>query len=197
MTLAMFFACIHPDDLAMVSASWQAALAGKPYHIEHRIMVGQTVRWLEERAELEFDGQGQACKATGFVQDITGRKLAEQAISESEVRFRTLFEKVSVAIMIHDRDTGCILAANNQAIRSYGYATLAELQANDFWLPSPYSFDDAVRLIRKTTNEGRQRFEWKNQTIYGRVFWEDVLLDCINLSGCGAGLVSHYRHHRS
>jgi hypothetical protein len=57
------------------------------------------------------------------------------------------------------------------------------LQQNDFWLEPPYSYQDAVRLIHKAASEGPQRFEWKNRDQAGRVFWEEVLLNCATLNG--------------
>ncbi|MFM8333104.1 MAG: PAS domain S-box protein [Candidatus Methylumidiphilus sp.] len=48
-----FFICIHPDDRLMVRQAWDAALAGAPYDIEHRIRVGGQTRWVRERAQIE------------------------------------------------------------------------------------------------------------------------------------------------
>lgn len=64
----------------MVDAAWQAALAGAPYHLQHRIVADGEARWVEERAEIEFDGEHRPIKAVGTVQDITDRKAAETRI---------------------------------------------------------------------------------------------------------------------
>ncbi len=75
-----FLACVHPDDREMVDAAWQAALAGAPYHIRHRIVAAGETRWVEEIAEIEFGGDRAPRKAVGTVQDITDRKAAETRI---------------------------------------------------------------------------------------------------------------------
>ncbi len=75
-----FLACVHPEDREMVDAAWQAALAGAPYHLQHRIVADGEARWVEERAEIEFDGEHRPIKAVGTVQDITDRKAAETRI---------------------------------------------------------------------------------------------------------------------
>ncbi len=75
-----FLACVHPDDREMVDTAWQTALKVAPYDIDHRVVVGGEVRWVHERAELEFDGEGKPVRAVGTVQDITERKLAEARI---------------------------------------------------------------------------------------------------------------------
>ena len=76
----VFFAYIHPDDREMVNAAWQAAAKGVPYHVQYQILVDGATRWIEARAEVEFDGEGRPLKAVGTVQDITERKAAEARI---------------------------------------------------------------------------------------------------------------------
>ena len=53
--------------------------------------------------------------------DITERKRAEEALRESESRYRELFEAESDAICLIDNGTGSILEANNAAVDLYGY----------------------------------------------------------------------------
>ncbi|TBR13106.1 MAG: EAL domain-containing protein [Rugosibacter sp.] len=75
-----FLACVHSEEREMVDAAWQAAAKGAPYHVQHRILVDKTTRWVEERAEIEFDADGHPLKAVGTVQDITERKATEARI---------------------------------------------------------------------------------------------------------------------
>jgi len=63
--------------LGYVDTKWKAALEGNPYDIEHRVMADGEVRWVREKAELEFDTQNICIRALGFTQAITGRKNAE------------------------------------------------------------------------------------------------------------------------
>ncbi|MCQ8103375.1 EAL domain-containing protein [Methylomonas sp. SURF-2] len=72
----LFLSRVHPDDSDQVNNAWQAALKGAPYHLEHRIVVNGDIRWVEERAELEFDADGNCLAGVGTVQDITERKQA-------------------------------------------------------------------------------------------------------------------------
>ena len=78
MTYEAFLAAVHPDDREYVDRNWTAALSGEDYDIEHRIVVGDTVKWVREKAEVEFDAGGTLLGGFGTVQDITDRKLAEQ-----------------------------------------------------------------------------------------------------------------------
>ena len=81
-----FLAAVHPDDREMVDRSWKTALQSGHYNIEHRIVVGDTVKWVHERAELEFDERGVSRGGFGTVQDITERKHMIERI-ESLARF--------------------------------------------------------------------------------------------------------------
>ena len=82
MTLESFFARIHPKDRDAVAHSWQAALRGQPYDIEHRIVVGDEIRWVRECAHIRFDGAGAFRSGVGTVQDVTELKRAQEALSE-------------------------------------------------------------------------------------------------------------------
>lgn len=72
-----FLMAIHPEDRARVDLKWSAARRGETYDIEHRIVCGDTVKWVREKAELEFDKEGSMVGGFGTVQDITERKVAE------------------------------------------------------------------------------------------------------------------------
>lgn len=73
-----FLSLVHPDDVEYVNRSWNDALKGARYDIEHRILVDGTVKWVREKARVEFSDSGTPLRGLGIVQDITGRKQAEQ-----------------------------------------------------------------------------------------------------------------------
>lgn len=97
LTYETLLEAVHPEDREYVDQEWKAALRGEPYDIEHRIVVGDTVRWVRERAELEFDKDGTLLGGFGTVQDITERKQAEEALE----RLRSEF----VGIVTHELKT--------------------------------------------------------------------------------------------
>jgi len=71
---------VPAEERETVEGCWRAALSGTPSEIEHRVAVGETVRWVRQRAEPVLDGQGTPTGALGTVQDITERKRSEDVI---------------------------------------------------------------------------------------------------------------------
>jgi PAS domain S-box-containing protein len=82
-TYEAFMVIIHPDDRQYVDTQWNAGLAGEPYDIEHRIVVNGQVRWVREKAYLEFDDTGALLGGFGISQDITERKQLEEELRRS------------------------------------------------------------------------------------------------------------------
>ena len=79
-----FLETVHPDDRQYVDTQWQAALRGQPYDLEHRVVVGQQVKWVREKAYLEFDETGKVLGGFGIAQDITERKRIEQQLQQAK-----------------------------------------------------------------------------------------------------------------
>lgn len=92
LTYETFLGCVHPDDIVAVDQAWHAGMRGEPYDIEHRLWVNGEVKWVRERAELEFDPEGNLQGGFGITQDITDTKVAEQALRDSEARLQLATE---------------------------------------------------------------------------------------------------------
>jgi PAS domain S-box-containing protein len=80
LTYESFLGSIHPADREAVDKAWAAAMRGAPYDIEHRIVVSGALKWVRERAKVEFDKDGRAVEGVGTVQDITERKRAQEEL---------------------------------------------------------------------------------------------------------------------
>jgi PAS domain S-box-containing protein len=120
-----------------------------------------------------------ACLAGGVVASSFLRKQreSEEALSESEDRFRTIFDSVNDAVFIHDMEAGAILNVNNTACDMYGY-TSKELRRLDVQTISmgeaPYTRADVVKWIKKAASGEPQVFEWGAKHKSGRLFWVEV-----------------------
>lgn len=116
LTYETFLGTVHPDDRGFVHDKWNAALRGEPYDIEHRIVVGDTVKWVRERAELEFDPEGTLLGGFGTTQDITDKKQAEAV----KARYELIAQYARDPLLLLDLD-GSIMEANQAAVQLYEY----------------------------------------------------------------------------
>ncbi|MBN1827373.1 MAG: PAS domain S-box protein [Candidatus Eisenbacteria bacterium] len=153
---------IHPDDLDFAAREIRLRMGGKA---ERGNVILKGVRKDGSIIDLDISGtpieyEGGAA-LMGTVVDITERLAAERALSESERRFRTVFENAADAMIIRDLETGAVLAPNDEAVRRYGYArrelrdmALVGLDAEE---NAPFTPEQLVELEEK-----------------GRVFFETV-----------------------
>jgi PAS domain S-box-containing protein len=88
---------IHPGDRARVRAEAQRALGEKRgYSIEFRILLPDgTIKHLEVSAHPVFSASGELVEIFGTHIDLTERKRAEEALRESEAKFRDYAETAS------------------------------------------------------------------------------------------------------
>ncbi len=90
MTYEKFLEVVHPEDRDYVNEKWNAATEGEPCYIEHRLLIGNEIKWAREKAELIFDDMGKPIGGVGITQDITSQKLAEEEIIEKQKQLQAL-----------------------------------------------------------------------------------------------------------
>lgn len=69
----LFINSIHPVDRDYVAKKWVEAFSTHTYDIEHRILANGVMKWVREKAKIEYNSRGNATVAIGCVQDITKR----------------------------------------------------------------------------------------------------------------------------
>ncbi|MCL7421043.1 MAG: PAS domain S-box protein [Methylobacter sp.] len=119
LTYQLFLEIIHPDDRALVDKAWKDALTGKPYDIEHRLIVGQEIKWVREQAELEFDEHGSLTGGFGTTKDITDIKRSQEALQHERMFLRQVIDAAPSMIFVKDRESRFILG-NEALARCYG-----------------------------------------------------------------------------
>jgi diguanylate cyclase (GGDEF)-like protein/PAS domain S-box-containing protein len=119
---------IHPEDRQQVRIAIEEAIAEKRrFNLEYRVVRADgAVRWVWERGSGIPVPLGSMPMLEGFIQDITERKQADEALREAERRYRSIFENAIEGIFQSTPDNG-YLAVNPALARMYGYDTPQEM----------------------------------------------------------------------
>ncbi len=124
-----FWELVHPDHMEMLKERGTARQKGDAvvnrYEFKYLTKRGET-RWLDLSGEqMEYGGKP-AALAIGF--DVTDRKKTEEALLESELKFRTLFDKALDGILIADHETRRFVMGNGAICKMLG-CTIEDLLA--------------------------------------------------------------------
>ncbi|HEX8598112.1 MAG TPA: PAS domain-containing sensor histidine kinase [Chloroflexia bacterium] len=139
---------IISDILRRLSAKetlhgYEARLRAKDGTLKH-VLISSNVLW---------DEDGRFVHTRCFTRDITERKLAEEALRESEERNRAVLEQVSEAIFLLDPDTKRFVVANPAFQRLLGY-TAQELAGMQIYDVLPYDRERIDRTVQRALDSG-------------------------------------------
>jgi PAS domain S-box-containing protein len=183
---------VHPEDLLAVTDRAARRLRGEPvddhYDVRNIRKDGQ-VRWFHNFARpTTFDGRPASLIATI---DLTDRRTTENAIRESEARFRAVVDTVPAAIWIYDGER--MVFANEAATTNSGYSH-EEILAPGFLrrLVHPDDFplqeDRAARRLRGEPVESQ--YELRHVQKDGEVRWFHNFATPTTFDGRPASLVA-------
>src|SRR6185369_697349 len=116
---------VHPDDMAKVSQVIDASFNHSDYvfQLDYRLRHadGHWIWVLSRGTVIERAANGRPVRVVGTQLDITPRKVAEFALAESERKFRSLFERSPVGIVLSDFRTRRFLQVNDAFLEPSGF----------------------------------------------------------------------------
>ena len=130
---------------------------------------------------------GRQC-AVGVFRDTTERMLMEKALQQSEIKFRTMYESATDAIMLLGENG--FEDCNVATLRMFGISKKEEfIKFHPAQLSPPYQSDGVDSLteandrIAEAFQKGSNSFEWVHRRANGDDFFADVLLTAFNMDG--------------
>jgi PAS domain S-box-containing protein len=191
---------IHPEDREATEQKFRDAVAGnvREYSVQYRIVRpsdGET-RWISVKSTIERDANGKAIRLVGAHTDVTEQMMAEQALRQSEARYRkladqlvelnaTLARRVEEKTRERDRiwnvSQDLLVVANRNGVwqtvnpawtRTLGWSEAELLNRNSEWLEHP---DDGgitrAQVEKLGVHETTARFESRFRHRDGSYRW--------------------------
>lgn len=165
------FACVHPDDFdAWVALNAKAFEEKTPFFGETRVVAHGEVRWVTAESKPRTLADGTTVWE-GVLADITDRKRAEEALSESLRRFNDLVAYVSVGVYVF-----WIRADGRQEFEyvSDGWCAMNKVRREDVLanttvandLIHPEDLENFMLLNQEAVRE-QKRFYWEGRIVVG------------------------------
>ncbi|OGN98315.1 MAG: hypothetical protein A2Z71_03080 [Chloroflexi bacterium RBG_13_50_21] len=166
---------IHPDDVAKVFNVLSALIENNYHKHEYRFLFKDgSYHWMYDELKLFKDNSGDPIEIFGTWSDITARKQAEEALNQSEDKFKYVFDYSNVGKSITSLEGEIHL--NKAFCEMLGYS-LEELQGKR-WQDITYPDDlelsqtefDSILSGEKETAHFTKRYLKKN----GSIIWADI-----------------------
>jgi PAS domain S-box-containing protein len=139
-------------------------------------------RVLEMSASLMRDVSGRPVGFRGVARDITVRKRAEEALRESEERYRSLFKNNHSVMLLIDPETAEIVDANPAASSFYGWSQ-QELTSKKITDINTLTNEQVFQEMERAKSEQRSQFFFRHRLANGKVRDVEVFSGPIKLYG--------------
>ena len=164
----------------------------RKFELEEYRKDGSTI-WLEVTASFLRDKEGTAVGIMGISRDIMDRKKSEEALRESEERFRLGFENANIGMCLVDTQ-GRLFKVNRQMCEIFGYskAELEGMNVND--IAHPDYQDVSPTFIQRAKIGEIDHSEFEKQYIHkqGHFVWGRVSSSLVrNAEGEPMYFISH------
>jgi PAS domain S-box-containing protein len=154
---------IHPDDKEQAERTSAEDFArGKssgPLEFRWLAKDGRVI-WVESNYAIITDDKGQPVGFRGVTTDSTARKQAEEAVRESEERYRVVAETATDVIVTIDENS-TILFANGAVERVFGYAVSELLGCQITILMPEYLRHVHEAAVGRYVRTGRKHINWE------------------------------------
>jgi signal transduction histidine kinase len=121
-TVEMFMSRVYHEDIHILQNKMNEIFSSSivDYEYEHRVLLRNgAFRWLHCRGFVLRNTDGQPTALVGVSTDNTSRKIAEIDLSQSQLKYKGLFESIIAGVVILDK-TGGVVSYNAKATEIFG-----------------------------------------------------------------------------
>ncbi|MDO8399417.1 MAG: PAS domain-containing protein [Bradyrhizobium sp.] len=191
---------VHPEDREAAEQKFRDAIASdvREYSVQYRIIRPSDgeVRWISVKSTIERDGNGTATRLVGAHSDVTEQVVADQALRQSEERYRKLADQLAELnatlaqrveektrerdriwnvsqdlLLVSDRD-GVWRTVNPAWTRTLGWSEAELLDRTSEWLEHPDDGGTTRKQFKKLSErETTVRFESRFRHKDGSYRW--------------------------
>jgi len=180
-------ASCHDQYIADYLETAQAAIIGVGRELKAKHRDGHMLDIHLSLAELKPHLSSEELRFSGIIRDITEAKKKQDALTESEQKYKALFEDSGDAMLIIEGET--FVDCNEAAVEMLGYGNKEEMLNLHPSELSPHtqpdgsdSFEKTNAMIEVAFNNGHHRFEWVHLRKNGEEFPVEVLLTAITIN---------------
>ena len=152
-----FLDLIHADDRELVLKREKARRKGEKLPPEYSFRILTKSKKIKHVEVSTVPLPGEKMRVLGILRDVTKRKQAEEALRESEEKYKTLVQTSPDAVTVTDLE-GNITYVSPQTLELHGYKSEKELIGKSaFELIAPEEHKKAVENLQKTLKNGYLR----------------------------------------
>lgn len=179
-----------PEDRPAIQTTFERLMKEGQAKREYRVILPDgTIRWIYDKSRLIYDDEGTVIRIDGLASDITERKRAEEALRESESRYRHLFSHTPAAIYEVDFTTGRFASVNPGMCEYTGYTEEELLSMSPLEILTPesrkYFFERLDKFAAGEAISNDPEFQIVRKD--GSTLWAQVNADYIIKDGRLAG----------
>jgi PAS domain S-box-containing protein len=172
---------VHPDDRPEVLQQWACCLtSGEPIDIEYRLRLADGAwHWLRMRAAPRHNSNGHILRWYGMAEDVHDRRVAQDALRESEAFARSMLDSSPDCMKVIDLD-GRLQFISGPGLRAMEIDDFAPLRGQPWERLWPA--DSAARAqeaVRQARTGNIARFTAFHPTARGTPKWWDVSVSAI------------------
>ena len=177
MSMQEFYNRVNPEDMPRLIAALKAHVQGKTgiYEAEYRLKVNGQWRWVLDRGRVaERDVSGRAVRLVGVHIDISVRKHIEEALQQSEIKFRQVAENMREVFWLRDRSTRNFIYISPAFSEIWGQSAEALYENPNLFIESIHPEDlSRVFTSQKNLLDNGRDLQEEFRVIHpsGKIFW--------------------------